>query len=935
MAHREDTKKMPTEPKSDGASSDICVVDNSNDTSPELGCWRHSSPANSSRSTNSHHTNKSNSSLPLLTPSPPNKNKPTSSLKRMILAPSQPNSPKRPNKEIITAIEKLRPIQKYKFANPNGESPNLKFSKSSNPFPTPQPGEELTECSYAIHQHNARRSPRLSIQRHQRQQQSQQKLTPTNIQHNAPQAQQKQSPKQQIHPSHKQQNSSQKLSPQETEPERKCLNGLQTPQQSVRLASPRLPHPVITEQIILKAVQKLPETQISQLQEQQQHMQQLQQQRQHFQQQLEQVEQQLHQQLHSQQEEHLRELLPLPKPNFNTPQCSSDPNICNTSSPNPTQSNADNQPPSDTPPNSPPINTSSQHKPTFEHEYHQHIISYRKSHLVVEPPQQPSSLSWETQMEQQQQTQNLSQTHQHSQPIVLTQTEQQPQQMQSQNDQQTKIQQLPKHTESIPSPQPKQRESSTKIPYIFVPKIASIETLVNKLKNSNDPISFTTICSQEGGVRIKCNDPESYSNILKLLNENNIYLHTHQLPQDKGLRIVIKNLHSTTPPDSIRSFLTKQGLTAKYVNVLKNRFTGIPLNIFEVEIANEANIDVEKILSIRKIDSQEVTVERQARRAEPVQCHRCQSFGHSKNYCRRPFICLKCAGPHPTTECKKDKNTPGLCANCGNQHIASYKGCPVYKTERAKLLAVKFSFPPPNMDNKTQPIAIEQHKLHSQPSSHALLPQQNFLPPGQQTATNQPRQPIADAQQQIWEPNPQRFRRQQPNFNSPKVTAQSTRITIHNSPFLTRKPISNDASRKTYSQVAYEAAANSPRQLFPSGTLQSSHKPPKYTQSPLKFSLQRPQPPHNQINGQKLQQSPSTQETTKRLYNKVKRTTWVGQESSSQINDIKTSVYNNERAINRLSEKVDMLFKLVNEYLTPIILPKQNKANVIKEHEQQ
>lgn len=932
MAHREDTKKKPTEPKSDGASSDICVVDNSNDTSPELGCWRHSSPANSSRSSNSRHINKSNSSLPLLTPSPPHKNKPTSSLKRMILAPSQPNSPKRPNKEIIIAIEKLRPVQKYKFSNPNGESPNLKFSKeaakSSNPFSSSAPGEESSESSHAKHQHNTHRSPRLSIQRHQRQQHSQQKLINTNMQQNTSQLQQKQSPEQQIHPSYKQQNSSQILSPLETEPERQCSNGLQTPQHSARLASPRLPHPLITEHIILKTALKLPENHNKQLQEQQQHMQQLQQQRQHIQQQLQQVEQQLDQQLHSQQEEHLRELLLLPKPNSNTP-----PFISNTSPSNPTQSNADNQPPSDTPPNSPPINTPPQHKPTFEHEYHQHISSYRKSHLVVEPPQQPSSLPWTTQVEQQQQTQNLNQIQQHSQSILQMQTEEQPQQMQSQNDQQTKIQQLPKHSELIPSPQTQQRESSAKIPSIFVPKIASIEGLTHKIKDSADPISFTTISNQEGGVRIKCNDPESYSNLLKLLNKNNIYLHTHQLPQDKGFRIVIKNLHSTTSPDTIRSFLAKQGFSAKYVNVLKNRFTGIPLNIFEVEIANEANIDVEKILNIRKIDSQEVTVERQARRAEPVQCHRCQSFGHSKNYCRRPFICLKCAGAHPTTECKKPNNTPGLCANCGNQHIASYKGCPVYKAERAKLLAVKFSFPPPNIENRTQPATMEQHQLHSQPLAHTILPQQPFLPSRQQTASNEPRQPIEDAQQQIWEPKPQRFRRQQANFNSPKVSAQTSRITAHNSPFLSRKLISNVTALKTYSQVAHEATAASPPHILPSGPVQSLHKLPQYTKSPLKYSQQRPQLPLKQINNQQAQQSPLTQDTTKRPYNRVNRTTWGGQESSSQINDVKISVLNNERAINCLSEKVDMLFKLVNEYLTPIIKSKQNKANVIKEHE--
>lgn len=56
------------------------------------------------------------------------------------------------------------------------------------------------------------------------------------------------------------------------------------------------------------------------------------------------------------------------------------------------------------------------------------------------------------------------------------------------------------------------------------------------------------------------------------------------MPQNKGVRIVIKNLHATTSIDSIRSLLSRQGYITKYINVLKNRFTGIPLNIFEVKL---------------------------------------------------------------------------------------------------------------------------------------------------------------------------------------------------------------------------------------------------------------------------------------------------------------------------------------------------------------
>jgi len=63
----------------------------------------------------------------------------------------------------------------------------------------------------------------------------------------------------------------------------------------------------------------------------------------------------------------------------------------------------------------------------------------------------------------------------------------------------------------------------------------------------------------------------------------------------------------------------------------------------------------ENIFDLKELDNQSVTVELQAKPFDPVQCHRCQAFGHTKNYCRRPFICMICARAHPTTMCPKPK----------------------------------------------------------------------------------------------------------------------------------------------------------------------------------------------------------------------------------------------------------------------------------------
>ncbi|KAK2579086.1 hypothetical protein KPH14_010935 [Odynerus spinipes] len=62
------------------------------------------------------------------------------------------------------------------------------------------------------------------------------------------------------------------------------------------------------------------------------------------------------------------------------------------------------------------------------------------------------------------------------------------------------------------------------------------------------------------------------------------------------------------------------------------------------------------------------------------QCTRCQTHGHTKNYCTRIPQCVKCAGKHLTEQCNwKDRSNQVKCCNCGGNHPASYKGCKIRK----------------------------------------------------------------------------------------------------------------------------------------------------------------------------------------------------------------------------------------------------------------
>ena len=66
---------------------------------------------------------------------------------------------------------------------------------------------------------------------------------------------------------------------------------------------------------------------------------------------------------------------------------------------------------------------------------------------------------------------------------------------------------------------------------------------------------------------------------------------------------------------------------------------------------------------------------------KPMQCLKCQFYGHSRNYCRRPTeTCARCGEEgHRASVCCN----PYFCINCGGCHSAMNKKCEYfqYKSE--------------------------------------------------------------------------------------------------------------------------------------------------------------------------------------------------------------------------------------------------------------
>lgn len=218
----------------------------------------------------------------------------------------------------------------------------------------------------------------------------------------------------------------------------------------------------------------------------------------------------------------------------------------------------------------------------------------------------------------------------------------------------------------------------------------------------------------KNSIRIDCQNTDAHSRLMKHLSASPLCInfHTFQMKHKKLYRAIIRHLDKATPISWIREQLTKLGFLVSSVNSVKNRQTKEVLNLFQIAILYNNQITVKQLLETKQLGNRQISVEPQLC-LTVAQCHRCQRFGHTKNYCQHPFACVKCAGKHPSTTCTVSK-TSLKCANCKGKHTANYLGCPAYKIATKLVQAQPFS------NEETMPIARRKPAFKAAPSNQNI-----------------------------------------------------------------------------------------------------------------------------------------------------------------------------------------------------------------------
>jgi hypothetical protein len=148
---------------------------------------------------------------------------------------------------------------------------------------------------------------------------------------------------------------------------------------------------------------------------------------------------------------------------------------------------------------------------------------------------------------------------------------------------------------------------------------------------------------------------------LKSLGEGEgMSFHTFSLPEDRCVRLLLKNLGKRMPDHEIMEEMEAMGIQVQAImhsdrgggdlDAEKDR----PLTPhFIVSVARVA--DVAKLRSLTELCGLRIKVETYNAAKGPPQCKRCQRFGHTQHNCGYAARCVICGDAHPSGTCVTPK----------------------------------------------------------------------------------------------------------------------------------------------------------------------------------------------------------------------------------------------------------------------------------------
>ena len=181
----------------------------------------------------------------------------------------------------------------------------------------------------------------------------------------------------------------------------------------------------------------------------------------------------------------------------------------------------------------------------------------------------------------------------------------------------------------------------------------------------------------------------------------------YQITKQKNKCLVVKGVPTDLTDEDFNEFLDLNKISYAEAERYKSKKDGRVLPMFQLEISDPT--EAEALLSQNLMCNVTGIVYKVKEFRQPVsvrQCFNCQCFGHSAQNCKSKQNCVICGENHSHKGCPKKEAKQPKCVNCSGPHVASYKGCPVYKKQAFRQHVV---------NHQKSYAAVVSQNSHSQP----------------------------------------------------------------------------------------------------------------------------------------------------------------------------------------------------------------------------
>lgn len=252
-----------------------------------------------------------------------------------------------------------------------------------------------------------------------------------------------------------------------------------------------------------------------------------------------------------------------------------------------------------------------------------------------------------------------------------------------------------------------------KIPPIIVHNADNYERLISDIKSVTSGKFLTK--TENNNIKILFQEIKDFREFRHFCEQNKVQYHTFRDPTVKKLSVVIKDVPTYFKEEDITNELKAKNFPVLKCTRLFNKNKS-PIQVVAVDLIDSDESRL--IYNISDLNYCKIRVFNRVNTQGPIQCKKCQRYGHSQANCGLTPRCVRCTGNHHYSQCKLPKNgTMPTCVNCLQHHTANYKGCPVYK-DISKSLNKPLTFTR-NSNNTPQPKIpgnLHSHSLNADPT---------------------------------------------------------------------------------------------------------------------------------------------------------------------------------------------------------------------------